>query len=217
MKTREWTKTDIASQFANCSDLTSLIRQVEKRCADDDEVVCEIRVNGVVLDEQDEAKFGSTELARIDQLAIKVSAVQNLVNEAVNALNDYIPEMIRISVLTAERFRNNEMEPACRSLDAITQGSRWLVDMFAQLRRNKVISRRQIDENDWTRSEGEFLRVTRDLVTAFEAQDYVLLADVLEYDWVTALQGWLDLLRSGDMEVSHGNSRKPAPNSVDGQ
>lgn len=215
MKTREWTKTDIAAQFANCSDLSSLIKQVEKRCADDDEVVCEIRVNGVVLDEADEARFGATELARIDQLAIKVSAVQNLVDEAILALNDYIPEMIRISVLTADRFRNDEIETACRSLDAITQGSRWLVDMFAQLRRNKIISRKQIEEPTWTRSEGEFLRVTRDLVTAFEAKDYVLLSDVLEYDWVTALQGWLDLLRSSDVEVSHGSPREPASNSVD--
>jgi hypothetical protein len=225
VKVHEWTRSTVLTEFSDCQNLSHLIDAIERRCSDAGEVVCEIRVNGVVLDEDDEQKFAATELSRIETLSIKVSAVSNLIDDAILALVDYIPEMVRVSLLTAERFRNDDIETAHRSLESITQGSRWLVDMFAQLRRNRVLTIKSISETDWTRSESGLLRVTRELIKAFETKDYVLLADVLEYDWVTALQTWQNLLGGTgvrgvgsaveNMDVNDGPIGKAASDSLD--
>ena len=195
MKTHEWTNSTVTAEFGECRDLAALIKAIEKDCSGRGEVVCEIRVNGIVLDEDDEVKFAGTDVARIENLSVKVSDVSNLIDDALKALTEYIPEMVRISLLTSEKFRGEEIESAHRSLESITQGSRWLVDMFAQLRRNAIITVKKIPEAEWTQSEAELLKVTRELIKAFETKDYVLLADVLEYDWVTALQRWQSLLQ----------------------
>lgn len=222
MKTREWTRSSVQDEFIGCVDLAQVIKVVEQKCSEAGEVVCEIRVNGVVLDEDDEKKFATTGLERIENLSVKVSAVSNLIDDATQALVDYIPEMIRVSFLTAERFRNDDIETAHRSLESITQGSRWLVDMFAQLRRNRIIEVKKISETDWARSESELLTVTRELIKAFETKDYVLLADVLEYDWVTALQTWQALLeRAGakrnveNTDVNDGFNGETTSDSLD--
>ncbi|MEQ1875776.1 MAG: hypothetical protein ABL958_03960 [Bdellovibrionia bacterium] len=223
MRTRDWTRSMVAGEFSGCLNLSSLIRAIEKKCADAGEVVCEIRVNGVVLDEDDESKFAATEISRIENLSVKVSDVSNLIDDALGSLVSYLPEMVRLSLLTAEKFRADEIESAHRSLESITQGSRWLVEMFAQLRRNRVVQVKNLEESRWARSEGELLKVTRELVKAFETKDYVLLADVLEYDWVTALQTWQSLLESADtpkappanMDVNDGRNRKTASDTLD--
>jgi len=221
VKSREWTRSMVAGEFSGCNNLGGLIRAIEKKCSDAGEVVCEIRVNGMLLDEEDESKFAATEISKIDNLTVKVSAVANLIDDAVTALNEYLPEMVRLSVLTSEKFRADQIESAHRSLESITQGSRWLVEMFAQLRRNRIIQVKGLPEAQWSRSESELLKVTRELVKAFETKDYVLLADVLEYDWVTALQTWQTLLKSTplspapNMDVNDGRTRKIAPDTLD--
>jgi hypothetical protein len=213
MKSMTWSNSEINSRFSSCQSLSEVISTIEKDCAGRGEVVCEINVNGLALTEEQEVRFAKSELAEINNLTVKVSALGDLLEDSMVALWQYIPEMIRISLITAEQFRGDEIEKGCRGLNSIIQGSSWLVDMFTQLRSNRIVSLKNLSEEQWSSAERLLLDVTKQLSVALERKDYVLLADILEYDWVTVLQDWLELLRQG--QTDNGLLRETSSNSLD--
>jgi hypothetical protein len=211
MKSLTWSSAEIGNLYSTCQSLSEVISSIESDCAKRGEVVCEININGMVLTEEQELKFAKSDVEEIKQLTIKVSGLGDLLDDSLVAIWQYIPEMARISLSASDKFRKDELEQGCASLSSIIQGSSWLVDMFTQLRSNRIIALKGLSEEQWSRNEVTLLDVTKQMSQALERKDYVLLADVLEYDWITVLQDWLTLLRQGQ----DGLIRETSPNTLD--
>src|SRR5688572_13089010 len=126
MKSITINESEITTRFGACKSLSQVISSLEDEFNKQGQVVCEVTVNGVTLDESDESRFAEAKFEDIKTISLKVSGIGDLLDESLNALFSYIPEMIRVSLLTADRFRAEEAELGTKSLSAIIQGSSWL-------------------------------------------------------------------------------------------
>lgn len=71
MTESSWDKHQLETQFTDCKSLRDVIQRLESEFSNKGEVICEIRVNGMIFDESDEARFATSAIEEIHDLAIR--------------------------------------------------------------------------------------------------------------------------------------------------
>ncbi|MGE3972902.1 MAG: hypothetical protein AB7F59_00095 [Bdellovibrionales bacterium] len=177
------------SQYENLGDL---ITNIELAAQAQGQVVCEVKVDGLLLTEEDEKRFRNTSLNGIKNISYKTQEIQNLVKESIVSVLQYLARLTETAIVTSEKLRLGQWDEAYSTLNAVVSGTEWVVDMLSQIR--IVDKKAQALDLDWQALDDEFLKTTRSLLEAFEKADYVLVADLLEYDWSNSLEKWLSLV-----------------------
>jgi hypothetical protein len=191
MKISNWSVDEIQRDFKNCLSLNDIIEGIQDRLRESGEVLCEVRINGMALTETDEDRFAESPLSEIRELAVKSSEVPNLIRDAQSSILDYLNEMMRVSLKVSEHFRDGRMEEAHAAFHALIDAAHWLMEMIEQFNKTNPVS-----EAD---AEAQLLAVSQELLSVYQKKDYVLVADILEYDWTSTLEVWLSLIRNADI------------------
>ncbi|MCB0367089.1 MAG: hypothetical protein H6624_10860 [Bdellovibrionaceae bacterium] len=202
MQTTTWSAEEIRSQFDQCESLADVIRAIEDRLWQVGEVVCEIRVNGMFLDESDEERFAKEKLAGVERLEVKTQRPKELLGQTVTTAKAYIPKIKESSVLAAGHMQTGDFQKGHQLLSQILDSSRWLIDALFLIKKScQDWAEVGVAEEEWRRAELQFADVVRTLYSAFESNDKVLLADYLEYEMSNALDKWLEVLSRVDKMV----------------
>ena len=81
----------------------------------------------------------------------------------------------------------------------LAEGLNWYVESLYVVKSSiRTLTENQKIDDSWIKAEKRFHATVKEMVTAFEGQDYILLQDVMEYDLPDILNKWLELL---DTEV----------------
>lgn len=191
MKEMIFSAQDLINKFSNQS-LSKTILGIEKEFQTKGEVICEIRANGMILNEADEAKFAETPLTEIHELVVKTNTVDQLLVDATSSTISYLNELNEVSLKASESFRNGDLGESMKLINSVINASQFVVEMLDQMKAiNKQISS---FEEEWVLTEHQFLNISREMLDAFEDENFVLLADLLEYEWTTIIGKWLSLL-----------------------
>jgi hypothetical protein len=192
MKEFRLSEKEIIQQFSDLQNLGEIIQDIETSAKASNAVVCEITVNGMLLHESDETRFKGTRTSEIKELFYKTQEIENLVVESIASVLSYLSKLTESAIGTSEKLRLGEWEEAHRNLNAVVSGTEWVVDMLSQIR--MVDKKAATLDLDWKELDADFLNSTKGLLEAFEKSDYVLVADLLEYDWSNSLEKWLSLV-----------------------
>jgi hypothetical protein len=199
--TLTWSNEQILKEFAGCGTLKEIISSVESKMWKKGEVVCEIFVNGFALQEDDEVKFSESALADIKELRVQLNRPEELVQQTLQSIAIYIPELAAETDHLASCYRDvygpglESQEEVDREvqklLSEVLEGFRWLTDAI-YLIRVQLENWPQVEELllEWKDLEDKHSKSFKELITAFEQQDQVLIADVLEYDVADVLEDW---------------------------
>lgn len=195
MQTENWNSEDIFDSFGQCENLYEVIDELESHYSKKGQLVCEIRVNDMLLEEDDEDRFGTTPVKDIKTLVVSIGSLDELVDDVHDAFLECIPSLQETSLRASEFFRSGDVKRAQNIFSALLEGCQWLVDTLVHTRRASVrYSSGLFTEDRWHEVEKEFSLNIRQVLVAFEKRDYALLADILEYDVTATLDGWLPLL-----------------------
>lgn len=205
MQVDSWSKDDLLSEFGRCENLRELILQVENHYSEKNQLVCEIQVNGMTLEEEDEIRFAETTLQEIKEFSVKTGPLSELIGDVAQAFSECIPSVQDTAVHTAECFRSADHKKAHASFAAVLEGCQWLVDTLvyarqASLKEASPFSACFVDDR-WGAAEKSFSRMLRQIMVAFEKKDFVLLADLLEYELTTILEEWSGLIQQSSQEA----------------
>lgn len=200
MPIMKWNREDLHKEFNQFGDLGSVISELENRAWDKGGVICEVWVNGLFLDENEETKFSDTKMNEIESLEVMVRSPDGLVKDSLQSIKEWIPKVKSISLEVSELFREGNHEKAHGLFRDTLDGCLWLTDALRLL---KGVLLQTEDESQtqtrirWTACEGRFSQVVGELLEGYKNRDFVLVADVLEYDLTTVLEEWFEMLNQG--------------------
>ncbi len=191
MKTLRWSHSQILSDFSNCENLRDLIDAIEENGRNTSMFVCSIKVNGMSLEEEDESRFATTSITTVKEIEVEVGSIREIVEGILVNYVNWIPYLREIAEDTSQALRAGEMNIAQRSINEMADALTDLVNSLVELKRTKnSLPLSQIENVE--KLEVTFLGVVKELTAAFEGGDYVLAADIVEYD----LNNLLDELKS---------------------
>lgn len=209
---------DEISRIANqCQSVAETFRYIEDQFAKNGEVVCEIHLDGLRLDEYEQARLANVPLGNIRVFEVLSSSPYLLVQEAAQSTRDLCLSIASRAVTCAEYFRAGEVGKACESFFPITTQIEQVVESILNIRRIlplslelKSSSFAEIPLDQWDRAESVFLDTSRELFAAFQKRDFISVADVMEYDLGNVLQEWAKLL--APFTLRKESIEQPEPN-----
>ncbi len=219
MTTSMWNEQEIRREFSDCSTLHDVIRKVELDFSQKGEVICEIRVNGVMLSEGDETKFAQSSAREINQLAIVSNRPADLLVEALNSALAFAPDLEASCLATAEAFRGSDLPKAQKRFNESLEGCQWFVDTLMHVRSAASgIGKAILQPERWFEAENMIARVIRELSEGYSKSDFVLVADLMEYELTGALSVWKESLKTElEYRAGLGLSREPEEGHGNGQ
>lgn len=192
-----WDSEEVASQFNNCQTVRDVISLLEAQAAARGEVICEIRLNGQLLQEEDETRFADSPRSGIHALSIRCDRPEHLIGQALKSALSFIPLLTQATVETAKLFREGEIHKASEQFNEALQGCQWFVETVHHARGAASGMGTAVSSAErWHEAEKLFFKVVRELTETFDRKDYVLTADVLEYELTAALEMWQPVLQS---------------------
>lgn len=195
MTTSIWTEQEIAKQFAGCRNLREIIEKLEEDFSSRGEVICEIRVNGVLLGEGDEIKFAENKREEIRDLAVRTNKPAALIADAIHSACVFLPDLEKSCLATAELFRGSDLVLAQKRFHETLEGCQWLVDTLMHVRgAASGIGEPIAHPERWYEAEKILTKVIRELSEAYSQPDYTLVADLLEYEVTGSLNIWRDAI-----------------------
>jgi hypothetical protein len=195
MEVLNYSGSDLQQEFSGCGTLGEVVSELEKKLRARGRVVCHISVNGMRFSEADEQRLAETAVTDLTRLTIECERPENLVQSTIRSQIQLCGELQRVALQTAEIFRKLDLHPAQSHLISLLDGCRWFTDGLAALKAAPPeILPEAFDQKRWDGNEAEFAKAVKEVLTAVENRDYVLIADLLEYDVGNALDRWRDLL-----------------------
>ena len=197
MQTKRWSNEALQTEFGGCNVLRDVITELESKFLVSGEVICEIRVNGMFLTEEDEAKFANSHLSEITELEISSRRPQDLISESLQSTLEWVPKVRDYALETSDQLREVGIDKSQVSFAEVLDGCRWLTDALSLLK-SVIITLSENDrfEERWLAAENGLSEVVCEIVEAYDAGDCSRLADTIEYDLSTCLDAWNDLLNS---------------------
>ncbi len=194
MTTSVWANTELSTEFPQAKTLSEVIGELEATFQLKGEVICEIQVNGIAISEEDEVRLGATPVTDIESLIICSSEPARLIDQALGSCREFVPHVKQSCIRTSEKLRGTDAAGAQTQFIETIEGCHWLVDTLRHIRGASKNSPTSPGLDQWTAHENKMAGVVRDVVTAYEAKDYVLVADLLEYELSEAVAAWETVL-----------------------
>ena len=194
--TSMWDKSKLQDEFPQCQTLKQVINSIETSFSGRGEVICEIRVNGMLLDEDAEHKFAESSTTEIDNITVRTNQPLNLIQEAIVSAYSFIPDLDRASVDAAEKFRSADLAPAQKAINEVIEGCQWLFDTLMHIRGAASTLHQPIENPvQWFEAEKLIGKAIKELTDAYSTSDFSLVADLLEYELTGALVVWKEVVR----------------------
>lgn len=186
-----WTESEIRKNFLGCVTLGEIISKIENDFSRRGEVICEIHVNGVRLDEVDESRFAASPSAEIRYLEVRGNRPEALIGDALGSALQLLPQLEKSCVSTAEKFRGSSIAEAQRGFTETLDGCQWLIETMMHVRGASSGVGDPIQRTDhWLDADKAITRVVKEVSAAYASRDFVLVADLLEYELTHALDIW---------------------------
>ncbi|CCQ90504.1 hypothetical protein NITGR_30003 [Nitrospina gracilis 3/211] len=175
--------------------LGDLLEHIQKETLNDDQFLFKVRVNDQNV-EFGSNEFKETSLAEVQKLEIETSTMNNMVNENIQNAIGYLERLIPGLQQVAQMFREGKQQQANQLFMDVVDG----IDWFSQLV-ELVVQARQLDVNNTQYSgktlsdrKEKLLKMTQAVLEVHKKQDWIRLADLLEYEFLPYYQDWLEVL-----------------------
>ncbi len=194
MEITKWTQNEINNDFHKCNTLGELIGSLEAHFVMKGQVVCEISVDGMSLSEEQEHVYKSNSVDNISEIIVKSSTHEALFLDSLDSLCIILSEVEQEFVECADFFRLMDLQRAQKIFDGTIQKSQLALDLnryFAQASEQYLTPEFSgFSSAQWDTLQKRFLELSYQIYDAFQKKDYILLSDLLEYEFSNLLQAW---------------------------
>lgn len=195
--------------------LERVFSDIEVDLRAENQVVCKFIVNGLELAEEEEARFLEVTLDEVETLEYMAENSKDLVGLVMRGWIEALPELIKSTEDLSQRIRAQGFSGLMKSIHDLVHNCEFLVDSILSLR--GMIGEQGLGDTaiDWTAPEIASKKTVQEALKALENKDFVLLADVLEYDLNNVLQMWHENLKSLEKSID-GDNRAESNTEVTG-
>ena len=174
--------------------LGDLVIHIEKNDLAKGSVVRSIHIDGQEFS-PDESAIRKKPLSEIEILEIEISTLPDIINKNIENADAYLIRLIPGIEKSVELFRMGNEQEANKFFINIIDGIDWLSQVLDMVLAAKEISPDSVFNGKSIQDRrASLVDFTQQMVDANKNQDWVLLADLLEYEILPYYQEWSDLL-----------------------
>jgi len=174
--------------------LGDLLLHIEKEGVPQGNVVRTIKINGQESS-PDSPEAQKTPLSEIATLEVEISTLSDIINKNIENADAYLIRLIPGIEKSVELFRMGNEQEANKFFINIIDGIDWLSQVLDMILTAKAISPETVfDGKSIQDRRARLVDLTQQMVDANKNQDWVLLADLLEYEILPYYQEWSNLL-----------------------
>ena len=206
MRTTIFTNEQIRDIAFDCTDLKDLVKTFEAQFQNQGEVICQFVINGMALEEDDEARLSQTRVEEIKKLEIRSEKPTALLFEVLKNWQTEIPRIIEQTDELAQTLRQKGPEGHYTAFVNLIDSCQFLIESLVSM--DAVVDVGLfLDRMTWAQNEKEMARAMGQALDSFQKKDFAQLGDVLEYDLANSLQSWFDLLKGLGKDLQEANER----------
>ncbi len=184
-----WTFDQLKNEFRTCQTVGELFATIEKQVSDRGEVICELRLNGKIVEDDQDQSLRTQPVSVVEKLAIRSDRPEALIQGALESVLLFIPGLVRSCAEVADQLRQGMIHEGSNQLQETLGGCQWLVETLHHARGAANGIRASISSVErWHQNEKNFISVMGELTATFDRQDLPLAADILEYDLTAAIE-----------------------------
>jgi hypothetical protein len=200
MNTLKINRDELRDKYPKLDSLGEVIRHFESEFTKTGQVICQFKINGLDLTEEDEVRFQDLSSEEIDQMEINFQTPENLLLGLLDGWLEKTPRLIEQADNLASHIRFKGIEGQFKILVDLVDDAQLLVDSLLSI--DSLFSRFDVVTSaKWQSNEAAMAASVGQTLNAFQGKDFNLLADVLEYDLSHCLQVWLELMTALRKEV----------------
>ena len=174
--------------------LGDLLLHIEKEGVPQGNVVRSIKIDGQESS-PDSPEAQKTPLSEIATLEVEISTLSDIINKNIENADAYLIRLIPGIEKSVELFRMGNEQEANKFFINIIDGIDWLSQVLDMILTAKAISPDTVfDGKSIQDRRASLMGLTQQMVDANKNQDWVLLADLLEYEILPYYQEWSNLL-----------------------
>ena len=191
MQTKTWTRNEFIDEFGEFGTVREAVSAVEKTANEDGNVVCRIRVNDVAFSETEEKRLSNIQFSEMKTFSIDFDEQDAVISNVRTSILDYIERVKAASLETSEKFRSEDVKSAHSMFSSVIDAMSCVWDVLSDIK--NVESHGQAPKEkvrEWLKLEEDFLSLTKEISDAYQAEDYFLVSDLLEYEFPNQLDIW---------------------------
>jgi hypothetical protein len=174
--------------------LGDLLSHIEKVGVTQGNVVRSIKIDGQESS-PDSSEAQRTQISEIATLEVEISTLADMINKNIENADAYLIRLIPGIEKSVELFRMGNEQEANKFFVKIVDGIDWFSQVLDIILTAKEISPDTVFEGKSIQDRRTSLvDLTQQMVDANKNQDWVLLADLLEYEILPYYQEWSNLL-----------------------
>lgn len=158
--------------------------------------VNKIRLNGKDLTENELENNGNLPIKEIDSLELIILTVPEMALNNINNAMEYLNKLIPGIEKASELFRTKSEEEANKYYLQCVEGLAWFREVIDNV---KLTLKEELDKLDFGSKSIEIhdekmLSLTKELADSQSKKDWVMLADLLEYELLPYLEEWKSIM-----------------------
>jgi hypothetical protein len=174
--------------------LGDLLSHIEKVGVSQGNVVRSIKIDGQESS-PDSSEAQRTQISEIATLEVEISTLADMINKNIENADAYLIRLIPGIEKSVELFRIGNEQEANKFFVKIVDGIDWFSQVLDIILTAKEISPETVFEGKSIQDRRTSLvGLTQQMVDANKNHDWVLLADLLEYEILPYYQEWSNLL-----------------------
>ncbi|NQZ00584.1 MAG: hypothetical protein HRT45_07945 [Bdellovibrionales bacterium] len=193
---KSWSRQDIQTEFSDCHSLQEIIEKVTQERRRANELICNIRVNGEFLSEERERELAGLGPGELNHLEIMSQSQEELIENSLQGQIELIVSMKTQVIECYTGFRQREISESYSIFCTVLESCQFLAEALGLIKQNLNSVDVSLSEVQWQQAEDVFQAAIKELLLAYEAKDFQLAADVLEYELGESLGGWEKVLQN---------------------
>lgn len=205
MKSLKWSHELLQRDFPDQSTLQDVLSCLNAQLWSEELLISEIYLNGEMLDEEAEIKSGAVSKSIIESLEVVAKTLPELITNSVETHMKVIPLIKSAAIQCSENFRNQQLNSGQKSLTDVLESCQYMTEALSLLKS----SIKQWDGfvefgPEWGVTESHYSSAVNQLVAAYQSNDPLLLADVLEYELTNSLDDWVHVFEKIQKQFENG-------------
>jgi len=180
---------ELVKFYSDSTKLAKVFSDIEMDLKSQNRVVCQYIINGKKIAEEDEVAFSGWNLSEVTTLEYLSEGISNLVVDVVQTWIKALPEFVEQVDKLAEELRFESNSKSRSAVLDVIENCEYLVDSLIPIK-SLMGDSVAAGLDSMVQAEEQTRKALNEAIKALEKKDFVLLADIIEYELTTALQSW---------------------------
>ncbi len=187
---------EIELNLDNVNNLEDLIYDVMVNHVPGDKLVVEVKTNDVTFSERWPGEAKVIPLDKIVKIDFITESIENIASKMLDDMPVQIDSITEGMLKSAELFRVADEQEANLNFIKILNSLRSFVNFITQLKKTNVINwdALEIDEMNIDTHYEKLIKLIDEMLDVQEDEDWILLADLIEYELNPIMKKWKDFL-----------------------